>query len=192
MYLIQSGFFPHFACITDVSTHLSRGQQFMDYFSVNRVRNAKKGGLLSCEDEFLWCQWKFKTSQCACVPQSVSTSVNVLECPCIHSGWPVNPRSAWVIFSLKDKFMNSQLSWEAEWFSGFIAFFFYFPSWVRGGRLYINTESKPEGIRVNSAFSLMLILWCLEWLFFQNICKVMWSIYDYLQKVFFSLWLCWC
>lgn len=164
----------------------------MDYFSVNRVRNAKKGSLLSYEDEVLWCQWKFTRSQCVCVPQSLSTSVNVLECLCIRSGWQVNPRSAWVISSLKDKFMNSQLSWEAEWFFIFIAFLFYFLSCVRGGRLYINTENKPEGICVNSALSLMLILWCLEWWFFQNICKVIWSIYEYLQKVFCSLWLCWC
>lgn len=36
--------------------------------------------------------------------------------------------------------------------------FFYCPLQVAGGRLYINTENKPEGICVNSALLLMLIL----------------------------------
>lgn len=59
---------------------------------------------------------------------------------------------------------------------------FYFPLQITGGRLYIRTGNKPEGICVNSALFVMLILCCLERLFFQNICKVIWSIYEYCRR----------
>lgn len=163
----------------------------MDYFSINRVRNAKKWGL-SCEDEALWARWKFITGQCVCTSQSLSTDVNMLECPCIQNGWPVKSEVSMSNLFPEGQVYELVVMLRSRVILQFHYILFYFPPRVTGGRLYIITENKPEGICVNSALLLMLILWCLEWLFFQNICKVLWSIYEYLQKVSCSLQLCWC